>query len=393
MEKWTMLTDFILIGGMALLAFNMVFLAKAKNNFSKRLLLFFFGSAFFFLLYYYSYLHRLRILGALAVFFGHGIGFLLGPILIFQLKSLVLSKEQILKSLRLQLIPFLMVWLFITVPLSISMATRYKGFVQWYASHDYYINIPENIFFLIYIFKAHAYLKKLRINLFNNYSSLENNDLKWYNHLLLGLAFIVVLDTFCTLYELIYPPISWNIGTLIAFCFVILYTYLGYKGMVQSQILLPDFLIENTSEKKSEDLSKSLPTKKVIGQLEHYTHEQIEQLKTNLFQILEDKKLYLDETLNLSDLAEEMRISPKKLSELLNQHMNISFYNLINQYRVNEVMKRMLLPEYNKYTLVGLAYECGFQSKATFNRIFKQKTGKSPSNFKKEYSKNALSKK
>lgn len=387
MEKWTLITDFILIGGMSFLTLNIVFLAKTNNHFSKKLLIVFFASAFFFLLYYYSYLHRLRTLGALSVLFGHGIGFLLGPLLVLQLKSQVASKIKIHKSTYLQLIPFILVWLFVSIPLSYSMATTYRGFVTWYAKYDYYFNIPENIFFLFYIVKAYQYLKQLRINLLGHYSNMEKNDLKWYKHLLIGLAAIVVLDTLCTVYELIFPVIPWNIGMLIAFGFVVLYSYLGYKGMIQTQILLPDFLIDIPSENKKNNIDELVLPKKNGGALENYTKEQIQQLKENLFYILEHKKPHLNESLSLTDLAEEMRISSKKLSELLNQHLNMSFYNLINEYRVKEVMERMFLPEYDKYTLAGLANECGFQSKATFNRIFKQKTGKSPSAYKEEFHK------
>ena len=387
MTQWTLITDFILIGGMSFLALSIFFLAKAKNHLSKKLLIPFFTSAFFFLLYYYSYLHKLRILGAIAVFFGHGMGFLLGPLLLFQLKSLAEPKLKILPSTYLQLLPFLLVWLFVSIPLSLSMAGFYREFVTWYAAHDYYINIPENIFFLYYIGKAYRYQRQINASILRHYSNLKSKDLNWHKNLLLGLAIVVILDTFCSLYELYFPMISWNIGTLIAFCFVLLYTFLGYKGMIQSQILLPEFLIDNAPQIVLKRIDELIPPKKNIGPLDNYTEEQIEQLKENLFYLLEHKKPYLDESLSLTDLAEEMRISSKKLSELLNQHLNKSFYQLINEYRIKEVIARMFLPEYDKYTLAGLAYECGFQSKATFNRIFKQKTGKSPSTYKQEFCK------
>lgn len=286
---------------------------------------------------------------------------------------------QFIRALYRQLIPFFLVWLFVSVPLAISMATEYRGYVNWYVQHEVYFNIPENLFFLFYVFKSWQFLTRVRATVRDNFSSIEANDLSWFKHLLIGFAIIIVADTMCTIYELFYPMIPWNIGTLIAFSFVILYSYLGYKGMFQSQILLPDFFAAPVvvNDKPVAELQQKKP-----GPLDHYSAAQISSLKASLDNALEHRKLFLNETLSLSDLAKEMSISPKKLSELLNQHLHISFYNLINEYRIKEVISRMFLPEYEKYTLAGLAFECGFQSKATFNRIFKQKTGKSPSDYK-----------
>lgn len=385
MESWAMFVDFILIAGMSLLGLNILFLAKSRSGISQKMLIVFFANAIFFLLYYYSFLHKSRILGAVAVFFGHGVGFLLGPMLLFQLKSLILPKEKYIKSLFRHLIPFGFVWLFISVPLALSMATPYfKSFGRWYAAHDYYINIPENIYFLFYISASMRLLQKIN-DAAHESSSAEKNNLNWYKHLLIGFTLIVALDTGCTVYELFYPMIPWNIGTLIAFSFVAMYVYLGYKGMFQSQILIPDFLLERfMTGKDAEPATKEPVQKNQAKALDGYTPDEIEKLKGRLFKILEQKKLYLDDSLSLNDLAEELGVSTKKLSELLNQHLDTNFYNLINNYRVNEVIARLSTPDANKYTLLGIAFESGFQSKASFNRIFKQKTGQSPSAFKKQ---------
>ena len=123
--------------------------------------------------------------------------------------------------------------------------------------------------------------------------------------------------------------------------------------------------------------------KTAVRALDSYSAEDIEELKKALYELLETRKPYLDESVSLGDLAGALNVSTKKLSELLNQHLDTSFYNLINQYRVNEVIARLAMPDADKYPLMGIAYECGFQSKASFNRIFKQKTGQSPSAYRK----------
>ena len=96
------------------------------------------------------------------------------------------------------------------------------------------------------------------------------------------------------------------------------------------------------------------------------------------------KKPFLDENVSLKSLAELLAVSDKKLSAILNQHMEISFYDYINGYKVEDVIMKMKEPSYNKYTLLAIAFESGFNSKTSFNRIFKKVTGLSPSAYKKQ---------
>jgi AraC-like DNA-binding protein len=167
-----------------------------------------------------------------------------------------------------------------------------------------------------------------------------------------------------------------------------MYAYLGYKGMFQSQILMPDFLLEKMSISKIDkdvipkDEQQKPQTVQGPKQLDTFSQDEIERLKARVIELLEKDKLYLNESLSLTEMATCVGISNKKLSELLNQHLNTNFYNLVNDYRVNEVKER-LKDCSDKFTLVSIAYDSGFQSKASFNRIFKQKTGMSPALYRK----------
>lgn len=386
MDPWTMLVDFILIAGISLLGLNILFLAKSRSGTPQKMLIVFFANAIFFLLYYYSYLHKSHILGGIAIFFGHGVGFLLGPMLLFLLRALVLPKNKYLPYLYFHLIPFGLIWLFVSVPLGISVATSYfDNFGKWYAGHEHYFNIPENTFCMVYIILSMRLLARIK-KASRESSSSDRNNLNWYRHLLIGFAIIIVLDTLCTIYELYYPMIPWNIGTIIAFSFVALYVYLGYKGMFQSQILIPDFLLQKMAITTVEEKSPPEPVvpKAAIRALDSHSEAEVEALKQKLADALENKKVYLDDSLSLGDLADTLGTSTKKLSELINQHLDTNFYNLINEYRVNEVIYRLSQPDAEKYTLIAIAFDSGFQSKASFNRIFKQRTGYSPSAYRKQ---------
>lgn len=102
-----------------------------------------------------------------------------------------------------------------------------------------------------------------------------------------------------------------------------------------------------------------------------------------LKQLMQKEKLYLHETLSLRTLAHRLQLDPNLVSYLLNTILQRSFYDYVNEYRIEEVKRKMEDPAYAHLKIVEIAYECGFNSKATFNRVFKKLTGKSPSEYKK----------
>ncbi|WP_158548329.1 AraC family transcriptional regulator [Marixanthomonas ophiurae] len=382
-----MFVDFILIAGMSLLFLLVVFLLKSNTGFSKKLLSVFFINSIFFLLYYYAYLHTSRPLGGIAVLFGSGSGFLLGPFLLFYIRSLIQPLNKVIKPLLVHLIPFYMYWIAISLPVALSMVFGlFKAYHTQYVQIADYINLVENAYFLGYIWMSFQLVESIRKAREQTYSFVESSNLKWISYLIIGLFCIVVVDSFFSVYELIFPRIPWNIGTLIAVALILLYCVLGYKGMFQSQILLPHFLLEEQASSNQKPLKnpkvKAESSIKPVRQLDVFTPREIEGLKNKLNELLITKKPYLDESLSLSQLAEELDITDKKLSELLNQHLHTNFYNFINDYRVKEVKEKLIKEGNEKYTLLSIAFDCGFQSKTSFNRVFKQKTGMSPSKFR-----------
>ncbi len=96
---------------------------------------------------------------------------------------------------------------------------------------------------------------------------------------------------------------------------------------------------------------------------------------------------YQDPELNLSSLAEKLSIHPHELSRIINIALKKNFNDFINEYRIRDVASKMQDPAYTRITLLGMAYDAGFNSKATFIRAFKQSTGKSPAEYKRELEK------
>lgn len=109
------------------------------------------------------------------------------------------------------------------------------------------------------------------------------------------------------------------------------------------------------------------------------------QLQAKLTDLMTVEKLYLDNELSLPQLAESMAITVHDLSFLLNEHIGLNFFQFVNTYRVEEAKQIMLSDKYKHYNILGIAYSAGFSSKTTFNTVFKNQTGVSPSEFVKQH--------
>lgn len=102
---------------------------------------------------------------------------------------------------------------------------------------------------------------------------------------------------------------------------------------------------------------------------------------------MEANLYYQDPELRLGTLAEKFGLTTHELSRIINTGLKKSFNDFINEYRVREVARKMQDPAYDHLTLLGIAYESGFNSQSTFTRILKQITGKNPTEYKNELKK------
>ena len=104
-------------------------------------------------------------------------------------------------------------------------------------------------------------------------------------------------------------------------------------------------------------------------------------LHNRLTQLMESEKLYTESELSLSQLANRLNTLPNYLSQVINDKEGKNFYDYINMLRVEEFKTLVSRPENRKYTLLSLSYDCGFNSKSSFNKNFKKVTGLSPSEY------------
>lgn len=114
---------------------------------------------------------------------------------------------------------------------------------------------------------------------------------------------------------------------------------------------------------------------------EKYSKEDSQKLKQELLNFIHTNKPYLNSSLSLNQFAKDFGKSVHQVSYIINQELQSNFNDLVNKYRIETLLEKIKDPANGHLTLLGMAYECGFNSKSTFNRAFKKVTGMTPSSY------------
>ena len=143
---------------------------------------------------------------------------------------------------------------------------------------------------------------------------------------------------------------------------------IGYMGLVQKRVF------------QSEPISHFLPIKKY--QSSSLTDGASASIKKGMERLLKEEQVFKENELRLADLAAYLDVSYHQLSQVINEHYGVNFFELINRYRVAHVKKLLADPKHDHYTIIQIAYEAGFNNKASFNRYFKKEIGMTPSAYR-----------
>ncbi|CAM1353596.1 helix-turn-helix domain-containing protein [Tenacibaculum halocynthiae] len=170
-------------------------------------------------------------------------------------------------------------------------------------------------------------------------------------------------------------------NVLIYLAYLIGYFWMYFLGTLVFSLVFYGLLFFFMSKKNRETIFKDIPKKYVSKKIDN---NEAESLIIELHEVIKKKQFYKNSNIKLKDIAKELNITSHKLSQLLNDNLGKSFALFINEYRIKEAKK--LLKEETKITLEAIGFEAGFSSKSTFYATFKRVTGKTPSEYKKEFS-------
>ena len=371
-----LLADFVLVSGFAINSVLLVVLViSKKRELPQKILMAILTLILVIVITLYASLHGLKPLFIFANLFEDGARFLIGPLLYLYIKSIFNRDDDFIKKHLAHFLPFILYWSFFTVPVVLS---RYSGSPVFdYLKVFYgtgYLAVIKDVYVTIYIVLSIRLFLRFKTAIKSNYSSFGNANYGWLRKFLVGFLLATLFDVAVAISYVVYKPsVNWDLGIVSAMFLILVTFYLGYHGLKQSIIHLPEFLIEKGRGNKKNGMNNP-----------QLAEEESKSLQLKLKEVLFQDKPYLFPELTLSGLAEQIGTTDRKLSILLNQNMNISFYDLINKYRVETVMEKLRSEEYLKFSMVGLAFDSGFNSKSSFYRSFKKETGLSPAEYRNE---------
>jgi AraC-like DNA-binding protein len=228
------------------------------------------------------------------------------------------------------------------------------------------IFIVQFLHLLSYVIISYRDVRRYEVSLKGTYSSLETNNIIWLKLLSLMLLLVVV---FVSAFLILFHATPWynrDKDYLYVLPMAVLIYIVSYR---LSGIQWPS--AEPERNIKTEKYSKS-----------SLKPEQADTYARQLEQHLINKRSYLKNELRLQDLAEELNIPSYHLSQIINEQMNTTFFDLVNRYRVEEAKK--LIAEDKNSSLLEIAFKAGFNNKTSFTNAFKKVVLKTPAAYRKQ---------
>jgi len=332
------------------------------------------------LVFYQITLYHFPLRGFFAIV-GFAIPLLSSPLLFFYIRTLVGLRTSLLFRL-LHFSPFLvyiLLLLYIQYQLQGDIITLSAHLVapKYHAVFNNYHAVPMAISPILYGIWNLRIVQQYQNRISTYFSYDEKIQLKWVQYVVALFTALVIFG-----FILVFGAIHFNAFSLVnAFSIMgillsLLLVVFGFYGFHQPHIF------EHT-KRQPENLYWKVTKRASTYSKSGLTPEKIAVSAQRIEDVLVQQKVFLEEDLTLSSLAKQCDLSPTQLSQVINQHFKLSFYDLINTYRIEEAKKRLSSKDYDHLSLLGIAFECGFKSKSSFNRYFKKYTGSTPSAFKK----------
>jgi len=221
---------------------------------------------------------------------------------------------------------------------------------------------------ITYLYMSHRAIENFYRRLKFNGGDRYRNELRWLHRLLAGFGLLWLLwipytaVNYFGYHNQLNPTVYYTLCLLLAATMI----WIGAVAFLRPEVELPV------------ELSPALKP---------WASAELKQKGAWLKKAMQHQQLYREPELTLNALAEKLGMQPKELSRIINTGLKKNLNDFINEYRVKDTILKMQNPAFDHITLLGIAFEAGFNSKSTFNRIFKQMTGKSPVEYKAELKK------
>jgi AraC-like DNA-binding protein len=362
----------------ALLFALILFLFSNKENRSKRILGYYMilnVLMYSYMFFYYSGFYDVILI---PYYFIIPIVLLIQPFFFFYIKSLT---KPDFKCTYKQLFHFLPSLIFLIMNISLYSFLSYDdkiNLMSFSVNSDnqilqFFLQMHLKGYHLILSIQAIIYISFVIIAIYKykkqmpaNFSNFKDVNLNW---LIILLVFYLAISTLQESLGYI-DNLFYDSEARIWFNLFMIFTlaYIGISGLRQKEIFI-------TAEA---DIKEPQTVKYEKSSLKDDVKNE---LITKLKKYLNEEKPYLNNDLKLDDIANKLETNRQYLSQIINETYKQNFFTLINNYRINEAKKLFFNQKHKQLSIMGVANSVGFNSKSTFNTLFKKFTGKTPSQF------------
>ncbi|WP_421889247.1 helix-turn-helix domain-containing protein [Marinoscillum sp.] len=371
--------EYLIVAGIVLSALLLaVTLSKKNKQAPDKLLILYLGFATFWQAYFY--LETLSFLqNSLFMLLGKGLYLLNAPLFFAYIYVLTTSKKLSPKLITILFTPFIayiihFLYFYLVVFDEASLSIQ-NGLLYI----DGNLALSWMFFVILFLLIEPAFLiwfyfllKKYRQKLLETESDLRRIQFRW----------LYLLFFLCLIISIILVPASilsidggWFSTDLLPIMIqgatVLFFFIVGYYGFRQTTVF-----VNPASDSATEGYSKTDPY-----QRSGLSAAQAEIYHTQLLTMMEERKPHLNGALKAGELAQSLNISVNHLSQVLNKIQGQNFFDFVNGYRVKEVISKMENPKNHHLTLLAMALDSGFNSKTSFNTVFKEVTHQTPSDF------------
>jgi len=243
------------------------------------------------------------------------------------------------------------------------------------------INITKILIGMSYMIFTLLLLKKYARHIRDQFSAIEKISLNWLRNITV-LTLIVWLIALLTNIHPLRNGLNliYSDYIIISVALTILIYVMGYLGLVKPEIFS---YVESIKKQSPKEIKKDMILNTSSGK---YAKTRLQEDRAEFYlqklqTLMREEKPYIRPNITLKDIAEKLHIAEYHLSQIINEKLGQNFFNFINSYRVEEVKQRMNDPRHAHISLLGIAFDSGFNSKSSFNSIFKKFTRMTPSEY------------
>lgn len=299
--------------------------------------------------------------------------FLYGPFLYLYVLYSIKSKNHLQKTDYLHFAPALISYLYM-IPFYFFYSVEAKVQVDKGLINDF--SVFSTIMLIGFILSGISYsvlsyrkLKQREKVVEENFSNNDHINMRWLRYAILGIVSVFITVALVSIFrELLGFKFPFNADILFYSIIVGFVVYVGYSGIRQQDLfsnstITEEELVPTESEYKKSSLKSDIAIQK---------HDE-------LLELMKKEKPYLNPKLTIAEMAKSLSISTNHLSQIINQYEQVNFHDFVNKYRVEEFIQNV---QSNKsYSLLGHALDSGFNSKSTFNTVFKKFKSVTPSQY------------